>query len=106
MQVVLQIVILDEIGFATSLLSTICELKGRKAKTNASTSEVEDARTRLAGLMRLSNRLKGSNLISDAVVPEKSSKFVYSPTLLSFHFFPYFFGESGRFPIVAPLTKK
>jgi len=36
-------------------------------------SEVEDARKRLAGLMRLSNRLKTLNLTSDAVMPEKSS---------------------------------
>jgi hypothetical protein len=36
--------------------------------------EVEDARKRLAGLMRLSNRLKRLNLISDAFMPEKSSK--------------------------------
>ena len=50
MQVVLQIVILDENRFATSLLSTICELKGRKAKTNAGTPEVEDAKKRLEGI--------------------------------------------------------
>jgi hypothetical protein len=43
MQVVLQIVILDENGFATSLLNTIRELKGRKAKTNAGLPDIEDA---------------------------------------------------------------
>jgi hypothetical protein len=50
MQVVLHIAILDEKEFATSLLSTICELKERKAKTNAGLPEVEGARKRLAGL--------------------------------------------------------
>jgi len=43
MQVVLQIVILDENRYAASLLSTICELKGRKAKTNAGLPDIEDA---------------------------------------------------------------
>jgi len=42
--------------------------------------EVEDARQRLAGL-KSSNRLKGLNLIGNACPPEKSSKFVYQPTL-------------------------
>lgn len=58
MQVLLQIVILDENGFAPSLLSRIRELKGRKAKTYPDLPEAEDARQRLAGLRGLSNRLK------------------------------------------------
>jgi hypothetical protein len=53
----LQIVILDENGFAPSLLSTICELKGRKAKTYASLPEVDDARRMLAFLYFSSNWL-------------------------------------------------
>lgn len=50
MQVVLQIVILDENGFAPSILSTIFELKGRKAKTYAGLPEAEDAGKRQDGL--------------------------------------------------------
>jgi len=38
---------------------------------------------RREGAEGLGNSLKSSNLISDAVMPEKSSKFVYSPTLSS-----------------------
>jgi hypothetical protein len=51
-----------------------------------------DALKRQTGLMRLSNRLKKINLISDAVMRKKSSKIGHLPTLLSFQFFPYFFG--------------
>jgi len=43
-------VILEENGFAPGLLSTICELKGRKTKICAGLPEVEDGRKRLTGL--------------------------------------------------------
>jgi len=54
--------------------------------------EVEDAKKRLAGLMRLSNRLKTLNLMSDVIASEKGSKIGHQPTLPYFPFLTGFFG--------------